>query len=56
MVEVGLRPYKELLCMQKSQVDLENDVVHVPDSKTPGGIADMPITAHAKRAIKAQWE
>lgn len=56
MAEMGLRPYKELLCMKKSQVDLENDLVHIPDSKTPGGIADMPITAHAKRAIKAQWE
>ncbi len=55
MVEMGLRPYKELLCMQKSQIDLDNDVVHIPDSKTPGGIADMPITFEAKKAIQAQW-
>lgn len=55
MVEMGLRPYKELLCMQKFQVDLDNDVVHIPDSKTPGGIADMPVTSEAKKAIQAQW-
>jgi integrase len=55
MVEMGLRPYKELLRMQKDQVDLVNDVLHIPDSKTSGGIADMPITALAKSAIEAQW-
>lgn len=38
MAEMGLRPYKELLCMQKSQVDLENDGVHIPDSKTPAAL------------------
>lgn len=55
MTELGLRPYKELLCMRKDQVDLANGVVHIPDSKTPGGIADMPITALAKRAFEVQW-
>lgn len=55
MVEMGLRPYKELRCMRKRQVDLANAVLHIPDSKTPGGIADMPITPLAKAAIEAQW-
>ena len=32
---MGLRPYKELMPMKKVQVDLENLVVHIPDSKTP---------------------
>jgi len=40
--EMGLRPYKELMPMKKSQVDLENLLVHIPDSKTPSGVGDMP--------------
>lgn len=31
--EMGLRPYKELMPMRKDQVDLENWLVHIPDSK-----------------------
>jgi hypothetical protein len=27
--------------MKKSQVDLENAVVHIEDSKTPSGVGDM---------------
>jgi integrase len=45
MVEMGLRPHKELLPMRKEQIDLENRLVHLPESKTPSGIADMPMTA-----------
>jgi integrase len=56
MAEMGLRPYKELLPMKKCQVDLENEVVHIPDSKTTGGIADMPMTPLAKKAFEAQME
>jgi integrase len=41
--EMGLRPYKELMPMRKSQVDFENRLVHIPDSKTPNGEGDMPI-------------
>jgi integrase len=51
--EMGLRPYKELLTMMKSQVDLDNGVVHIPDSKTPSGVADMPMTELAKQAFQA---
>ena len=56
IVEMGLRPYKELMPMQKSQVDLENRLVHIPDSKTPSGEGDMPMTDLAWQAFKEQME
>ncbi len=56
MVEMGLRPYRELLPMLKSKVDLENRLVHISDSKTDNGIGDMPITAPAYTAFKEQIE
>jgi hypothetical protein len=40
--ETGLRVFKELMPMKKEQVDLENEVVWIPDSKTPNGIAEVP--------------
>ena len=46
MVEMGLRPYRELdpRC-ERNRVDLENGVVHrAEDSKTVTGVADMPMT------------
>ena len=52
--EMGLRPYKELMPMVKPQVDLENGLVHIPDSKTPNGIGDMPMTTLAREAFAAQ--
>jgi integrase len=52
--EMGLRPYKELMPMKKSDVDLENSIVHIPDSKTASGIGDMPMTPPAREAFKAQ--
>lgn len=54
MTEMGLRPFKELMPILKSQVDLENSLVHIPDSKTPSGIADMPMTELARQAFKSQ--
>jgi len=54
MTEMGLRPVKELMPMQKSKIDLENSLVHIPDSKTPSGVADMPMTELAQQAFKAQ--
>jgi hypothetical protein len=42
--------------MRKSQVDFENRLVHIPDSKTPNGEGDMPMTAAALRAFQAQCE
>ena len=56
MVETGLRPYREITPMLKSQVDLKNEVVHIPDSKTDGGVADMPMTPQAKQAFAEQME
>jgi len=54
IAEMGLRPYKELMPMKKAQVDLENMLVHIPDSKTPSGVGDMPMTEVARQAFKAQ--
>ena len=54
--EMGLRPQKELFPMLKSQVDISNGVVHIPDSKTSSGVADMPMTPLAKRAFEEQIE
>lgn len=56
IAEMGLRPYKELMSMRKSQVDFENRLVHIPDSKTPNGEGDMPMTADASKAFQAQFE
>ena len=56
MTEMGLRPYRELLPMLKSQVDLGNRLVHIPDSKTSNGIADMPMTEPAYAAFKQQMQ
>jgi integrase len=56
MVEMGLRPYRELLPMRKEHIDLENRLVHLPDSKTPNGIADMPMTETAAKAFERQMK
>jgi integrase len=54
ITETGLRIYKELIPMRKDQVDLQNAVVWIPDSKTPNGIADVPLTSLAIDAFKNQ--
>ena len=56
MVEMGLRPYRELLPMRKEQVDLNNGIVHLPDSKTVNGIADMPMSDRARAAFASQMK
>lgn len=56
MTEMGLRPYRELLPMRKSQVDLENQLVHISDSKTENGIGDMPMTGPAYGVFKEQMK
>lgn len=56
MTEMGFRPHKELLPMRKSQVDLENSVVTLYDSKTPSGIGDLPMTELSLQAFKDQIE
>jgi integrase len=54
ITETGLRVYKELVPMRKEQLDLENAVVWIPDSKTPNGVADVPLTEIAVEAFKRQ--
>jgi integrase len=54
--ELGLRCKKELLPMKKEQVDLENGIVHIADSKTATGIGDMPLTSAAREAFLRQME
>ena len=56
IAEMGLRYKKELLSMQKGQVDLENGIVHIADSKTVNGIGDMPMTPDARDAFLRQIE
>jgi integrase len=54
VTETGLRIYKELTPLRKDQVDLQNAVVWIPDSKTPNGIAEVPLSSLAVEAFKAQ--
>jgi integrase len=54
--EMGLRPYKELMPMKKSQIDLQNRLVHISESKTPNGEGDMPMTEPAWQAFKERME
>jgi integrase len=54
ITETGLRVYKELMSMKKDQVDLANAVVWIPDSKTPNGIAEVPLTPLAVEAFRDQ--
>jgi integrase len=55
ITETGLRIYKELLPMRKEHVDLANAVVWIPDSKTPNGIAEVPLTDIAVQAFHRQF-
>jgi integrase len=54
ITETGLRVYKELAPMRKDQVDLTNAVVWIPDSKTPNGTAEVPLTPLALEAFRRQ--
>jgi integrase len=54
ITETGLRVYKELAPMRKDQVDLPNAVVWIPDSKTPNGIAEVPLTPLAVETFRRQ--
>jgi integrase len=55
ITETGLRIYKELTPMRKDNVDLPNAVVWIPDSKTPNGIAEVPLTPLAVQAFQRQF-
>jgi integrase len=52
--ETGLRIYKELIPMKKEQLDLANAMVWIPDSKTPNGVAEVPLTPLALEAFRDQ--
>jgi integrase len=54
ITEAGLRVYKELMPMKKEQVDLGNGVAWIPDSKTPNGIAEVPLTDLARDPFREQ--
>src|SRR6266446_2605632 len=54
ITETGLRVYKELTPMRREQVDLQNADVWIPDSKTPSGRAEVPLTPLAVQAFQAQ--
>jgi integrase len=54
VTETGLRIYKELTPMKKDQLDLENGTAWIPDSKTPNGIAEVPLTEIAADAFRKQ--
>jgi integrase len=54
VTETGLRIYKELTPMKKEQLDLENRTVWIPDSKTPNGVAEVPLTDIAADAFRKQ--
>ena len=56
MKETGLRVYKELTPMKKEQVDLHNAVVWISDSKTPDGVAEVPLTELAVNAFTDQMQ
>ncbi len=54
LAETGLRAYKELMPVKKDQVDLQNGLIWIPDSKTPNGIAEVPLTSIAREAFRDQ--
>ncbi len=56
ITETGLRIYKELTPMKKDQVDLGNRIVWIPDSKTPNGVAEVPLTELAVEALRDQMQ
>jgi integrase len=40
--------------MKKDQADLQNAVVRIPDSKTPNGTVEVPLTPVALEAFRRQ--
>ena len=54
IAETGLRVKKELLPMKKNQIDFRNAVLWIPDSKTPNGVAEIPLTKLALEAFQNQ--
>lgn len=42
--------------MKKEQLDLANAMVWIPDSKTPKGVAEVPLTPLALEAFRDQCD
>jgi len=42
--------------MKKEQLDLANAMVWIPDSKTPNGVAEVPLTPLALEAFRGQLQ
>ena len=40
--------------MKKEQLDLDNRIVWIPDSKTPNGVAEVPLTEIAVDTFRKQ--
>jgi integrase len=56
LTETGTRIYKELAPLRKEHVDLLNKLVFIADSKTPTGVAEVPLTDIAAEAFQNQME
>ena len=56
ITETGLRIHKELTPATKGQVDLANRLFWIPDSKTPTGRAEIPLTDMAAQAMREQMD
>lgn len=54
IAETGLRAKKELLPMKKNQIDFLNEILWIPDSKTPNGVAEIPLSKLALEAFRNQ--
>ena len=54
VTETGLRICKEPTPMKKDRLDLDNRTVWIPDSKTPNGVAEVPLTEIAIEAFRSQ--
>ena len=51
IAETGLQVEKELLVIKKDQIDFLNGVLWIPDSKTPNGVAESPLSELALEAV-----
>lgn len=53
LVETGLRVYSEALRLRWTDIDFENHLLHVRQSKTAAGIRSIPLSHHCEDALLA---